>query len=1037
MAKIRHSAGNTLAILAVLVGIILLIGFLVLNYNVLFSLHKEAKTAADAAALEGAKQLATVTVDSRLGKLGLVDQSGDDPNNSFKPAPVISFNSALATARLDLLIAEDLKNKQMVILAKSDLEELRSKSKELAKKLADKFKSGADGYNAVKNVFTANALRAGNKVDEVTISIAVGRVEEGVTSLPIPTPPDDAAKAASVNGLYKASVNIPAYDVPVAFAAISTQPRLVEEKSFIDMNAGNYDVAGFGTIPPSIVKVEADFTVGSLTPGADGKQVKEKLHQLACAMAGGNRLSQSTSTAFAVSFLGGLPAAQQFGGKISIQNLMSMDSAWKMPSGQDSTWLQADPKGNGFPGSSMQAKAFPGKDSSDKMDLPSEALSYGLYDWLRHQGLMVDRQSVVNAFGADLSAIAREGKTGKVLGISGKSRHVFDGSQSLIQPALAEDDPDNEVLDDSDDDDDFPVFGCIVSEDSMNSTYSSLLNADEAGTEYYLSSFNYDIAWQMCPEESLSMLVDPVTGNAVTPAGNDIIECCKLVEGTIATNRAGNVGAYAGLRAAVEAKRALKVLRNALNDAKDIQKEELSNSPNPARIAEKEQSFASTAASADWTLPSLTKVVRPIANTISQVDDEVDRQRVIFQRAKNVKVNGTKASQKTYQLVRHLRKWSAKGVRQLDTTGSGEDGYMFVVKILGRSPRLINIFPDDATSIVRSKPGYKGPHFYDIDPYDDAGIDRFRDQIKNVQLAAFPGSEEVNEEVTEAVEKIPPGKFKGLPLTSGNNIMPGKPRKGKDEFRTWDSRYLGKKFMIGYNSKSADTHYKDIKQLKADVYAAMEKLGLKVPKKYRTSTASLFIQSAYAQGQEELPIAQEKIFLLTGDNKGHVVINYQSGLEKYPFSQVKLQPGQMLYFANSALVQGTDPTKLTYRSVLSRDQFADLSNGKSYEKQGAGDWCHSNNYELGEGSSDRTSCPQMAGEWQLQPPFAVACCKLNPDKKHLGVKKGFNKWEILNTELDPEDRIPPEILAEMEQETSLCPPLIRKPIRKGNRPPKS
>jgi hypothetical protein len=1023
MASTRHSAGNILALMAVAFGLILIIGFFILNYNLLFSVHKEAKTAADAAALEGAKQLTSVTVDSRLGKLGLVDQSGDDPNNPYRPVPVVSFNTALATARLDLLVSEDLKNTQMVTLAKADLEELRSKAKDLSDKLVKKFVPGADGYKAIQAAFASNALRPGqNKVDDVSVRVSIGRVKEGLTNLPIPKPADSAATAASINGFYKACVNIPAYNVPVAFAAVSSQPRLVEDHSFIDINDGAYDVAGFGKVPPSVVRVEADFQVTSLVPTSDGKTATEKMHQLSCAMAGGNLISRSGSTAYAVSFLGGLPAAKNFNGKISIQNLMSTDSAWKVPSGQDSTWLQADPNGNGFPGSPMQAKAFPGKDSADKMDLPSESLSYGLYDWLRHQGLTLDRDAVVSAFSADLADIARKGQTGKVLGMS--------GNKHFIQPALAEADPDDEVLDDSDDDDDFPVFGCIVSDDSFNSTYSSLLAGDDAGSDYYLSSFNYDIAWQMCPEESLSMIVDPVSGNAVAPAGNDIIECCKLVEGTIATNRAGNVGAYAGLRAAVEAKRALRLVRSALQDAQGIEKEEKSNNPDPAKIAELERSFAQTASSPDWTMPDLVKVARPISATISKVEDEIDRQRVIFQRAKHVKLNGTKASVRTTQLVRKLRKWSAKGVRQLDANGTPEDGYMFVVKILGRAPRLVNVLPDDATSIVRSKPGYKGPHFYDIEPYDDSGIERFRNEIKDVHLT---GSEDINEEVIEVMEKIPPGKFKAKTLASGNKIMPGKPRKGKDEFRAWDAKFLGNRFMVRYSEKNADKYYKDIKELKADVYAAMEKLGLKVPRKYRTSQA-FFMQPAYAQAQDELPIAQEKIFLLTADSKGRIVINYQSGLDKYPFSQVKLQPGQMLYYANATLVQGDDPTKLTYRSVLARDQFADLSNGKSYQKQGTGDWCHDPNYNLGEGSSNRTECPQLAGEWQLQPPFAVACCKLNPNKKHLGVRRGFTRWEVLNDELDPEDKIPPEILAEMEQETTLCPPLIRKPIGKGGKP---
>ncbi len=74
VTKRGRAKGNTLAMVVVIVGITgVIIGMLVMTYNQLFSAHKEATTAIDSAALQAAKDMSRITVDSPLGKIALVD----------------------------------------------------------------------------------------------------------------------------------------------------------------------------------------------------------------------------------------------------------------------------------------------------------------------------------------------------------------------------------------------------------------------------------------------------------------------------------------------------------------------------------------------------------------------------------------------------------------------------------------------------------------------------------------------------------------------------------------------------------------------------------------------------------------------------------------------------------------------------------------------------------------------------------------------------------------------------------------------------
>jgi len=74
----RTRSGSTLIYgIAGFIAVVVLFGYIALNYQQLFSYQKQAQTSIDAAAIAVAKDVQRVTVlDPRVGRVGVVDQYG-------------------------------------------------------------------------------------------------------------------------------------------------------------------------------------------------------------------------------------------------------------------------------------------------------------------------------------------------------------------------------------------------------------------------------------------------------------------------------------------------------------------------------------------------------------------------------------------------------------------------------------------------------------------------------------------------------------------------------------------------------------------------------------------------------------------------------------------------------------------------------------------------------------------------------------------------------------------------------------------------
>ncbi|MBX9686949.1 MAG: hypothetical protein K2X27_09620 [Candidatus Obscuribacterales bacterium] len=152
---------------------------------------------------------------------------------------------------------------------------------------------------------------------------------------------------------------------------------------------------------------------------------------------------------------------------------------------------------------------------------------------------------------------------------------------------------------------------------------------------------------------------------------------------------------------------------------------------------------------------------------------------------------------------------------------------------------------------------------------------------------------------------------------------------------------------------------------------------------------------------------------------------------RYPFGHYNLLPSQFLYFAGDIFQEGQaglDPNHPAYviRSVIARDQFADLENGKSYSLQDPRKWTSNFDIKIGDQKKDP---PYPAGEFRIGNPFGVACCKLDLDHMLLKAHKASDLLPFQFSALPGDDasREQAELNAEEKETYDTCPPVYRTP----------
>lgn len=449
--KRGYVQGNTLALVVAAIGITgLIIAFVVLTYNQFFSAHKEATTAIDSAALQAAKDMSRITVDSPLGKIALVDDPSPSKGNKY---PVTGVNTLVAALRLDALIANQLQNKTMLFLVNEDAKRAIPALKELRQRIEassrgegsayDKDGIGINMLEGAQAVYNNNALRAGIKRTaggNTKLGLTLGSLnavgDGNNTNVPTPAQPGTSVNDPSITDgnsyvknnvrFYKANIDIPTPGLPSLNIRLLNLPESI---SLADNNlyqskgaTGGSTLASAIADLPTCVQATAGETIKPMESKAGESQT---LQVLSTAIAGGQRLSSHTGT-LVISFPQGFPAnptgAQGDSTPLTFNSVKSMmnaaqfsnpdttsptvsaseESCWN--GGSKGVWLEAN--GSHFPASgSLNKHPFKGINGRD-FDNPSVALSFMVYDWLRSMQLRPNAKSVVDALSFDLRSYA-------------------------------------------------------------------------------------------------------------------------------------------------------------------------------------------------------------------------------------------------------------------------------------------------------------------------------------------------------------------------------------------------------------------------------------------------------------------------------------------------------------------------------------------------------------------------------------------------------------------------------------------------------
>lgn len=1108
--KTRNSKGSIIYGAAALTMIMLVILLFILSQAQVLSSFQQHQSASESASLFVAREICKATVPTKLGQIGLIDLSPSDPRNPFvksnggnNKVPVIGINTALATVRLDLLIARDLKNADMIALAQRDLAEIQAAGKSLKTAITILVnQTGSDSlFERTKALYQQNTNSALGSLK--SFKILLGRVSAGgTTNVPIPSKADSAAQNNSSGGLYKPYTNIPVGNDNFAFAAIGTEPRLVQNSDFVQGSGSGQ----FSQLPPAVVQIVAENEI--INPADNSTFTGASNQSVSTAEAGGPLLTER-STVYSIGIGGGFPSTKNFS-KLTVRALLDFDG-WRGIKGQAGTWLRNRsetafyPQGNGGEGQlASQDFRDPSKGSSTQN--PSTALAYGIYDWLRSLRLRPDRDEVVNAINTgDMRQLGSE-----VRQYAGPS--TKDGNPDGLDVAEANASEQTAVQDPLEKGTPAPVnlvnnfrgslAGCAFrSGDTSEPRYNALLGTEAGGANLYADAFNYNSVdsvkdGEQSPQTSPALNADPENGSSLSTTGQSANEVDQFVQGVIATNRAAVTSRIAGRMALVEGLQA-EILINgdgtrgttgtistpsgafttAFQQHKQNQKINLGSRGvlQPAAIVRELtrekcfrevfedirfiQPYATAPTSIDQinastALRTAAKDLQSLINTYvtlpvianSPINDRtklndflklnadtaqvngiisgalgveavmnIETQRIssIRKRGEQCLLNGKLAYDRTNNILRRLKRFTAHGVRRLENEGSKETP-AFAINILNPelpadpnkpSTRIVYIMPNNGESgnplAVNRVANVNGPNYYNVAPVTRNQVDNFKVLIEQVRSSNSGAVFIANKDRLTSGTEIVPLKASASSLVLAPPASSGSPAAvGRQLQRfvrySWDTaadedrsdlgryamRYLKKKHVDGGDLlRTLDASIDAIDFVKPVTRESLRKDGSQARERLLPSIK--FSQQGISGNQSDSDIpALERVFVLAC--KGNVAADSANGGKivlvpvkpatnqstRYPFAQTALVQGQYLYFAGNSLSEGGHARESlnTVRSVIARDLFADLQSGNQFNLQSATDWC--NRFAVDLGTENNSNAPYLAGEFRLGNPFA-------------------------------------------------------------------
>jgi hypothetical protein len=279
------------------------LGFLILYVSMLRS-TSEHKSAIDSAAIAAAKDISRVVIDTP--EWGYVSLTSVPPTGNATRAPdnwnqeVRSLNELMATARLDLIIANELGDNFMQILALQDLAAAKNANAALIIEIQQAIVSGGTSRDAAGSVLEPyksaeqaylNNQAKGSSYIPGSLRLSLGSIEGGIpTSTACPSPVSKAAcSGQQVEGKYLSDTNIPFAGADFVFGSVGKRVALC-------------NISKFRTNQPSL-----PFQMPAVIKAEAAQQFKDQDKQwtvsfAACACAGSIEVPRPSPGALTVSF---------------------------------------------------------------------------------------------------------------------------------------------------------------------------------------------------------------------------------------------------------------------------------------------------------------------------------------------------------------------------------------------------------------------------------------------------------------------------------------------------------------------------------------------------------------------------------------------------------------------------------------------------------------------------------------------------------------------------------------------------------------
>lgn len=432
----RSSRGSMLALIVATMGIVLALTFFGLNYVRLLGSNAEQKKAIESAALAAATDIAGLVVNTdEFGCVSLSDaapigQSTNAPDQLSMP--VHSINTIIGTARLDLIIADQMNDETMRQFAILDANNAQKAAQTLVTalnaallpggKVVDKDGRWLYPYVDAVNAYTANDIRMTGASFYVpnSMKLTLGTVTGGIaTNTPVPQPAASAVVPPDqqVEGFYRSDMNIKYLNQDFVFASVGKNSALADPKLFV--------AGGDTSLPyciPAVVKAEANQFISTTMNG-------EQVTAVACGVPSSLYDPLPAPGSLSLSFPDG-----------PVPEIKTIADVFNNPQLNDvarpSTLLT--PLGGDFPwdsGSSMSQMNWP---LNAAVSPPIGVVFRGaFYDWIRRAGCRAKIDQVLAVPGATLASpnpatvifapiTSAGGTTGTALGpVPGGIIHIF------------------------------------------------------------------------------------------------------------------------------------------------------------------------------------------------------------------------------------------------------------------------------------------------------------------------------------------------------------------------------------------------------------------------------------------------------------------------------------------------------------------------------------------------------------------------------------------------------------------------------------